>query len=105
MTYYVVTTSSTGIVECAKDFTTMLKAEGALLDKVDLSIDNDSIDIKITDSAGKVYPAQASISTLAKASDIPRSCSPNSNGEMEFKNSAGTVLFTCAYKVPICPAA
>ena len=104
MTYYVVTTSSTGIVECAKDFTAMLKSEGALIDKVDLTIDTDSIDIKITDSAGKTYPSQASISTLAKALDVPKSCSPNSNGEMEFKNSAGTVLFTCVYKVPVCPA-
>ena len=103
MTTYVVTTSSTGIVECAKSITPVLSAEGAFIKDVKLTLDTDSLDLTVTDSANHTYPATVKIDKLASAATVPTQCTFNpSSGNMEFKNSAGAVLFSCALAVKVC---
>ena len=92
MSTYVVTTSATGIVECAKNITPVLSAEGAFIKDVQLTLDTDSLDLTVTDSANHTYPATVKIDKFALAATIPTQCVFNpSSGNMEFKNSAGAV--------------
>ena len=103
MSTYVVTTSSTGIVECAKNITPILTEEGAFIKDVDLKLDTDSLDLVVTDSANRTFPATVKIDKFALASTVPTQCAFNpTSGNMEFKNSAGTVLFSCALAVKVC---
>ena len=103
MSTYVVTTSATGIVECAKNITPVLSAEGAFIKDVKLTLDTDSIDLTITDSANHTYPATVKTDKLASAATVPTQCVFNpTSGNMEFKNSTGTVLFSCALAVKVC---
>ena len=103
MSTYVVTTSSTGIVECAKNITPVLTAEGAFIKDVDLKLDTDSLDLVVTDSANRTFPATVKMDKFALASTVPAQCAFNpTSGNMEFKNSAGTVLFSCALAVKVC---
>ena len=103
MSTNVVTTSATGIVECAKNITPVLSAEGAFIKDVQLTLDTDSLDLTVTDSANHTYPATVKIDKLALAATIPTQCVFNpSSGNMEFKNSAGAVLFSCTLGVKVC---
>lgn len=103
MSTYVVTTSSTGIVECSKNITPVLTAEGAFIKDVDLKLDTDSLDLVVTDSANRTFPATVKMDKFALASTVPAQCAFNpTSGNMEFKNSAGTVLFSCALAVKVC---
>ena len=103
MSTYVVTTSSTGIVECAKNITPVLTAEGAFIKDVDLKLDTDSLDLVVTDSANRTFPATVKMDKFALASTVPAQCAFNpTSGNMEFKNSAGTVLFSCTLAVKVC---
>ena len=103
MSTYVVTTSSTGIVECSKNITPVLTAEGAFIKDVDLKLDTDSLDLVVTDSANRTFPATVKMDKFALASTVPSQCAFNpTSGNMEFKNSAGTVLFSCALAVKVC---
>lgn len=103
MSTYVVTTSSTGIVECAKNITPILTAEGAFIKDVDLTLDTDSLDLVVTDSANRTFPASVKMGKFALASTVPTQCVFNAtSGNMEFKNSAGAVLFSCALAVKVC---
>ena len=103
MSTYVVTTSATGIVECAKNITPILTAEGAFIKDVDLTLDTDSLDLVVTDSANRTFPATVKMDKFALASTVPTQCVFNAtSGNMEFKNSAGTVLFSCALAVKVC---
>ena len=103
MSTYVVTTSSTGIVECSKNITPVLTAEGAFIKDVDLKLDTDSLDLVVTDSANRTFPATVKMDKFALASTVPTQCTFNpTSGNMEFKNSAGTVLFSCALAVKVC---
>lgn len=103
MSTYVVTTSSTGIVECAKNITPVLIAEGAFIKNVGLTLDTDSLDLVVTDSANHTFPASVKMDKFALAATVPTQCAFNpTSGNMEFKNSAGTVLFSCALAVKVC---
>ena len=103
MSTYIVTTSATGIVECAKSITPVLTAEGAFIKDVKLTLDTDSLDLTITDSANHTYPATVKMDKFALAATVPTQCAFNpSSGNMEFKNSAGAVLFSCALAVKVC---
>ena len=103
MSTYVVTTSSTGIVECAKNITPVLIAEGAFIKDVGLTLDTDSLDLVVTDSANHTFPASVKMGKFALAATVPTQCAFNpASGNMEFKNSAGTVLFSCALAVKVC---
>ena len=103
MSTYIVTTSATGIVECAKNITPVLTAEGAFIKDVKLTLDTDSLDLTITDSANHTYPATVKMDKFALAATVPTQCAFNpSSGNMEFKNSAGAVLFSCALAVKVC---
>ena len=103
MSTYVVTTSATGIVECAKNITPILTTEGAFIKDVDLTLDTDSLDLVVTDSANRTFPASVKMDKFALASTVPTQCVFNAtSGNMEFKNSAGTVLFSCALAVKVC---
>lgn len=103
MSTYVVTTSATGIVECAKNITPVLSAEGAFIKDVELTLDTDSLDLTITDSANHTHPATVKMGKFALAATVPTQCVFNpTSGNMEFKNSAGTVLFSCALAVKVC---
>ena len=103
MSTYVVTTSSTGIVECAKNITPVLIAEGAFIKDVGLTLDTDSLDLVVTDSANHTFPATVKMGKFALAETVPTQCAFNpASGNMEFKNSAGTVLFSCALAVKVC---
>lgn len=103
MSTFVVTTSATGIVECAKNITPILNTEGAFIKDVDLKLDTDSLDLTVTDSAGHPFTASVKMDKFALASTIPTKCEFNpTSGNMEFKNSAGTVLFSCALAVKVC---
>lgn len=103
MSTYVVTTSATGIVECAKNITPVLSAEGAFIKDVQLTLDTDSLDLTVTDSANHTYPATVKIDKFALAATVPTQCVFNpSSGNMEFKNSAGAVLFSCTLGVKVC---
>lgn len=103
MSTYVVTTSATGIVECAKNITPVLSAEGAFIKDVKLTLDTDSLDLTLTDSANHTYPTTVKMDKFASAATVPTQCVFNpSSGNMEFKNSAGTVLFSSALAVKVC---
>ena len=103
MSTYVVTTSATGIVECAKNITPILNTEGAFIKDVDLKLDTDSLDLVVTDSANHTFPASVKMDKFALAATVPTQCAFNpTSGNMEFKNSAGTVLFSCALAVKVC---
>lgn len=103
MSTYIVTTSATGIVECAKSITPVLTAEGAFIKDVKLTLDTDSLDLTVTDSANHTYPATVKMDKFALAATVPTQCAFNpSSGNMEFKNSAGAVLFSCALAVKVC---
>ena len=103
MSTYVVTTSATGIVECAKNITPVLSAEGAFIKDVKLTLDTDSLDLTITDSANHTYPATVKMDKFASAATVPTQCVFNpTSGNMEFKNSAGAVLFSCTLAVKVC---
>lgn len=103
MSTYVVTTSATGIVECAKNITPILTAEGAFIKDVDLTLDSDSLDLVVTDSANRTFPATVKMGKFALESTVPTQCVFNAtSGNMEFKNSAGAVLFSCALAVKVC---
>lgn len=103
MSTYVVTTSSTGIVECAKNITHILAEEGAFIEDVELTLDSDSLDLVVTDSANHTFQATVKTDKFALASTVPTQCVFNpTSGSMDFKNSAGTVLFSCALAVKVC---
>lgn len=103
MSTYVVTTSSTGIVECAKSITPILNDEGAFIKSVGLTLDTDSLDLAVTDSAGHPFTASVKMDKFALVSTVPTKCEFNpTSGSMDFKNSAGTVLFSCTLAVKVC---
>ena len=106
MATYVVTTSSTGVVECAKNITPILREEGAILDAADINYvpASHELSIKLTQSDGTVLNDTVVLPEFATLDKVPASCAfNNTTGKMEFKNSAGTVLFVCAIQLPLCP--
>ena len=106
MATYVVTTSSTGVVECAKSITPILREEGAILDAVNINYVPASreLSIELTKSDGTVLDDMVVLPEFATLDKVPASCAfNNTTGKMEFKNSAGAVLFVCAIQLPLCP--
>ena len=86
-----------------KNITPVLSAEGAFIKDVTLTLDTDSLDLTVTDSANHTYPATVKIDKFALAATVPTQCVFNpSSGNMEFKNSAGAVLFSCTLGVKVC---
>lgn len=106
MATFVVTTSSTGVVECAKNITPILREEGAIVDAVDINYVPASreLSIELTKSDGTVLDDLVVLPEFATLDKVPASCAfNNATGKMEFKNSTGAVVFDCALQLPLCP--
>lgn len=84
---YIVTSTQTGIVDCATPFSRLLKDAGGKIEEVKLAYTGNTLQLIIKDSAGVSHTASIDL-------PIPNRAEENANGQLEFKDSTGKVLFT-----------